>query len=92
VVLLYYSLDADIEEELDSLNADTLEESLQLRDFPIPILFWVNETETPNGCHYILKRHEDASPTDISCAYLTVIDDSNRDVANKINKTKLTLQ
>jgi hypothetical protein len=37
--------DPDIEEELDFPNADTLEESLRLMEFPGPALFRVNETE-----------------------------------------------
>jgi hypothetical protein len=35
-----------------------------------------------------LNWYEDASPTHISRAYLTVIDDSTRDVADKISKTE----
>jgi hypothetical protein len=33
----------------------------------------VNETVVPDTSNYILKRQEDASPADISRAYLTVI-------------------
>jgi hypothetical protein len=60
-------------------------------DFPGPALFRVNETEVPDTSIYIFKCHEDASPTDISRAYLTVIDDPTRDVANKISKTEYVL-
>jgi hypothetical protein len=60
-------------------------------DYLDPALFWVNETEVPDTSNYILKWYEDASPTDISRAYLTVIDDSTRDVANKISKTEYIL-
>jgi hypothetical protein len=34
-----WNRDPDIEEELDFPNADTLEESLRLMDFPGPVLF-----------------------------------------------------
>jgi hypothetical protein len=51
----------------------------------------MNETEVPDTSNYIFKGHEDASPTDISRAYLTVIDNSTRDVANKISKTEYIL-
>jgi hypothetical protein len=45
--------DPDIEEELDFPNADTLEESLRLMDYPGPALFRVNETEAPDTSNYI---------------------------------------
>jgi hypothetical protein len=67
------------------------EESLRLMDYPCPALFRVNETEVPDTSNYILKWYEHASPTDISRAYLTVIDDSNREVANKISKPEYIL-
>jgi hypothetical protein len=60
-------------------------------DFPGPALFRVNETDVPDTSNYILKWHKDASLTDISRAYLTVIDNSTRDVANKISKTEYIL-
>jgi hypothetical protein len=40
---------------------------------------------------YQILRTKDASPTDTSRPYLTVIDDSTRDVANKISKPKYIL-
>jgi hypothetical protein len=60
-------------------------------DFPGPALFRVNETEVPDTSNYILKWYEEVSATDISRVYLTVIDDSTRDVANKISKTEYIL-
>jgi hypothetical protein len=86
-----WNRDPDIEEELDFPNADTIEESLKLMDYPGPALFRVNETEVPDTLNYILKWHEGASPTDISRAHLIVIDDSNRDVANKISKPEYSI-
>jgi hypothetical protein len=47
--------DTDVEEELDFLNADTLEESLRPADFPGSALFRVNDTEVPDSSNYILK-------------------------------------
>jgi hypothetical protein len=72
-----WNQDPDIEEELDFSNAGTLEESLRLMDYPGPALFRVKENKAPDTSNYILKWHEDVSPTDI---YLTVIDNSTRDV------------
>jgi hypothetical protein len=85
-----WNRDPDIEEELDFTNADTLDESLRLMDFPGPALFRENETEVPDTSNYAFKWHEDARSTDISRAYLTAID-SNRDVAYKISKTEYIL-
>jgi hypothetical protein len=39
-----WNRDSDIEEELKFPNANTLEESLRLIDFPGPAIFQVNET------------------------------------------------
>jgi hypothetical protein len=64
---------------------------LRPADFPGSALFRVNDTEVPDSSNYILKWYEDASPTDISRAYLTVIDESTRDVANNISKTEYIL-
>jgi hypothetical protein len=50
-----WNRDPDIEEELDFSNADTIEESLRLIDYPGPELFRVNETEVPDTSNYILK-------------------------------------
>jgi hypothetical protein len=50
-----WNRDPDIEKELEFLNADTLEESFRLMDFPGPALFRVNETEVPDTSSYILK-------------------------------------
>jgi hypothetical protein len=57
-------------------------------DFPGPEIFRVNETEVTD------TSNEDASPTDMSRsrAHLTVIDDSTRDVANKISKPEYILE
>jgi hypothetical protein len=50
-----WNRDPDIEEELDFPNADTIEESLILMDYPGPALFRVNEIEVPDTLNYILK-------------------------------------
>jgi hypothetical protein len=50
-----WNRDPDIEEELDFPNADTIEESLRLMDFPGPALFRVNETEVPDTSNYVFK-------------------------------------
>jgi hypothetical protein len=47
--------DPDIEKELDFPNADTVEESLRLMDYPGPALVRVNEIEVPDTSNYILK-------------------------------------
>jgi hypothetical protein len=86
-----WNRDPDIEEELNFPNADTIEEALRLMDYPSPTIFRVNETEVPDTSNYILKWYEDASPTDISHAHLTAIDDSTRKVANKISKPECIL-
>jgi hypothetical protein len=50
-----WNRDPDIEEELDFHNADTIEESLRLMDYPGPALFRVNETEVPDTLNYVFK-------------------------------------
>jgi hypothetical protein len=48
-----WNRDRDVEEELNFSNADTLEESLRLVDFPGLALFRVNETEVSDTSNYI---------------------------------------
>jgi hypothetical protein len=51
----------------------------------------VNETKVPDTSNYFLKLCEKASLSNISRAYLTVIDDSTRDVVNKISEPEYKL-